>query len=103
MLALQGLNAFEVFNCICNTDDYNKWNNNVAETRIAGDNNQVSEVTRQSDEKTLYKLKIDEMTLRRRNITAQPTAYMQKLMNEYKDTATANKAAKKKTIMCHVS
>lgn len=64
----------------------------LAETRIAGDNNQVSEVTRQSDEKILYKLKIDEMTLRRRNITAQPTAYMKKLMNEYKDTVAVNKA-----------
>jgi hypothetical protein len=64
----------------------------LAETRIAGDNNQVSEVTRQSDEKVLYKLKIDENTLRRRNITAQPTEYMKKLMNEYKDTAAANKA-----------
>lgn len=64
----------------------------LAETRIAGDNNQVSEVTRQSDEKVLYKLKIDEMTLRRRNITAQPTAYMKKLMNEFKDTVAVNKA-----------
>ncbi len=54
----------------------------LAETRIAGDNNQVSEVTRQSDEKTLYKLKIDEITLQRRNITAQPTEYAKKLMRE---------------------
>lgn len=64
----------------------------LGETRIAGDNNQVSEVTRQSDEKVLYKLKIDENTLRRRNVTAQPTAYMKKLMNEYKDTVAVNKA-----------
>ena len=56
----------------------------LGETRIAGDNNQVSEVTRQSDEKVLYKLKIDEYTLRRRNITAQPTEYMKKLMAENK-------------------
>jgi len=55
----------------------------LGETRVAGDNNQVSEVTRQSDEKVLYKLKIDENTLRRRNITAQPTEYMKKLMAEY--------------------
>src|SRR5690606_36393343 len=34
------------------------YQSNIAETRIAGDNNQVSEVTRQSDEKILYKLKI---------------------------------------------
>ncbi len=58
----------------------------LGETRIAGDNNQVSEVTRQSDEKVLYKLKIDENTLRRRNITAQPTEYMKKIMAEYKDS-----------------
>ena len=64
----------------------------LAETRIAGDNNQVSEVTRQSDDKVLYKLKIDENTLRRRNVTAQPTEYMKKLMGEYKDTATVKKA-----------
>jgi hypothetical protein len=54
------------------------------ETRIAGDNNQVSEVTRQSDEKVLYKLKINEDALRRRNVTAQPTEYMKKKMAEYK-------------------
>lgn len=53
------------------------------ETRVAGDNNQVSEVTRQSDEKVLYKLKIDENTLKRRNVTAPPTEYMKKKMAEY--------------------
>ena len=60
----------------------------LAETRIAGDNNQVSEVTRQSDEKVLYKLKIDEMTLNRRNVTAQPTEYAKKLMRESRLTGT---------------
>jgi hypothetical protein len=64
----------------------------LAETRIAGDNNQVSEVTRQSDDKVLYKLKIDDNTLRRRNVSAQPTEYMKKLMGEYKDTVAAKKA-----------
>ncbi len=54
----------------------------LAESRIAGENNQVSEVTRQSDEKTLYKLKIDENTLRQRNISAPPTEYAKKLMRE---------------------
>ncbi|MEJ7627375.1 MAG: hypothetical protein WKF35_10965 [Ferruginibacter sp.] len=58
------------------------YQSSIAETRIAGDNNQVSEVTRQSDEKILYKLKIDEVTLNRRNITAQPTEYAKKLMRE---------------------
>ncbi len=66
----------------------------LGETRIAGDNNQVSEVTRQSDEKVLYKLKIDENVLRRRNVTAQPTEYMKKLMGEYQDAALEKKISK---------
>ncbi len=57
------------------------------ETRIAGTNDQVSEVTRQSDEKVLYKLKINEDALRRRNITAQPTTYMKQKMAEYNKPA----------------
>ncbi len=52
----------------------------LAESRIAGENNQVSEVTRQSDEKILYKLKIDDNTLRRRNVGSQPTTYMKRLI-----------------------
>ncbi len=54
----------------------------LAETRVAGDNNQLSEVTRQSDEKVLYKLKIDDNTLYRRNVTASPTEYAKKLARE---------------------
>ena len=72
------------------------YQSSLGETRIAGDNNQVSEVTRQSDEKILYKLKIDENTLRRRNMTAQPTEYMKKVMAEYIDTV-AEKRIKRPT------
>jgi hypothetical protein len=60
----------------------------LAESRIAGDNQQVSEVTQQSDEKVLYKLRIDENTLNRRNVTARPTEYAKKLMRESKLTTT---------------
>ena len=56
------------------------YESSLLETREAGDNHQVSEVTRQSDDKILYKLKIDENTLRRRNVNAPPTAYMKHLM-----------------------
>jgi hypothetical protein len=63
------------------------------ETRIAGDNNQVSEVTRQSDEKVLYKLKINEDALRRRNINAQPTEYMKKKIAEKKIIKDEQKVA----------
>jgi len=56
------------------------YESSVAETRVAGDNNQVSEVTRQSDEKTVYKLKIDDNVLRRRNVTVPPTTYMKRVV-----------------------
>ena len=64
----------------------------IVESKIAGENNQVSEVTRQSDDKSLYKLKIDENTLRRRNITALPTTYSKKLRREsrFTDVSKAN-------------
>jgi len=52
----------------------------ILETREAGEDNQVSEVTRESDDKILYKLRIDENTLRRRNVTAQATTYMEEVM-----------------------
>lgn len=54
----------------------------LLETRTAGDNSQVSEVTRQGDYKFLYRLRVDENTLRRRNITAKPTEFMKKLMEQ---------------------
>lgn len=54
----------------------------LLETRTAGDNQQVSEVTRQGDFKFLYRLRVDENTLRRRNVTARPTEYMKKLREE---------------------
>lgn len=56
------------------------YESSLLETREAGDNHQVSEVTRQSDDKILYKLKIDENALQRRNVGSTPTAYMKHLM-----------------------
>ncbi|MES2430663.1 MAG: hypothetical protein V4556_06965 [Bacteroidota bacterium] len=66
------------------------YQSSVAESRIAGENNQVSEVTRQSDEKAVYKIKIDENTLNRRNVTVPPTTYM-------KNIVMADKIAKEMT------
>jgi hypothetical protein len=51
----------------------------LLETRTAGDNSQVSEVIRQGDIKFLYRLKVDEAALRRRNVSAKPTEYRRKL------------------------
>jgi hypothetical protein len=56
----------------------------LLETRTAGDNQQVSEVVRQGDYKFLYRLKVDDNALRRRNISARPTEYMKKINEEEK-------------------
>ncbi|HEX7902538.1 MAG TPA: hypothetical protein VF487_01575 [Chitinophagaceae bacterium] len=60
------------------------YQSSLLETRVAGDNQQVSEVVKLGDVKLLYRLKVDENTLRRRNISARPTEYVRKLMEEEK-------------------
>lgn len=54
----------------------------LQETRGAGDNNLVSEVRREGDLKFLYKLRIDESALKRRNVNARPTEYIKKVQEQ---------------------
>lgn len=63
------------------------YQSSLLETRTAGDNSQISEVVKLGDMKLLYRLKVDENTLRRRNITARPTEYIKKLIEEEKKAA----------------
>lgn len=58
------------------------YQSSLLETRTAGDNQQVSEVVRLGDIKLLYRLRVDENTLRRRNVTARPTEYMKQQIDE---------------------
>jgi hypothetical protein len=51
------------------------YQSSLLETRIAGNNGQVSEVRREGDSKFLYKLKVDSVSLRKRNVNARPTEY----------------------------
>ncbi len=60
------------------------YQSSLLETRTAGDNQQVSEVVRQGDYKFLYRLRVDENTLRKRNVQTRPTEYMKKVMEEEK-------------------
>lgn len=74
------------------------YQSSLLETRNAGDRGQVSEVTQQSDLKMLYRLRVDSNTLKRRNVTARPTEYMKKVMQEaraQKGIATTYKPAEK--------
>ncbi len=58
------------------------YQSSILETRTAGDNTLVSEVVRQGDFKFLYRLRVDENTLRRRNVTAKPTEFIKKKLEE---------------------
>ncbi|HVS98585.1 MAG TPA: hypothetical protein VHE54_18965 [Puia sp.] len=54
----------------------------LTETKSAGDNGQVSEVRTEGDTKFLYRLKVDETALQRRNINARMTDYRKKTVEE---------------------
>lgn len=58
------------------------YQSSLLETRVAGDRGQVSEVVRQGNYKFLYKLRIDSLTLRRRNVNARPTEFLKKIISE---------------------
>ncbi len=60
------------------------YQSSLLETRVAGDNQQVSEVVKLGDVKLLYRLRVDENVLRRRNVTARPTDYMRQVQAEEK-------------------
>lgn len=67
------------------------YQSSMLETRTAGDNQQVSEVVKLGDVKLLYRLKVDENILRRRNITARPTEYMKQVIDAEKRNKNAAK------------
>jgi hypothetical protein len=51
----------------------------IIETRMSGDRDQLSETRREGNYKLLYKLKIDEAKLTKRNVNVKPTLYMEKI------------------------
>lgn len=55
------------------------YESSVIESRINGDVDQVSETRREGDYKLLYKLRVDEDRLKKRDINVRPTVYNQKL------------------------
>lgn len=73
---------FQVYKDSTYTFPITNYQSGLVETRIAGNNGQVSEVRREGDYKFLYKLKVDSLVLRRRNINARPTDYMKKLLQQ---------------------
>ena len=58
------------------------YQSSMLETRSAGDNSHVSETVKVGDMKLLYRLRVDESTLRKRNVTAKPTEYMKRVLED---------------------
>lgn len=54
------------------------YQSSLTETKTAGDQGQVSEVRQEGDLKFLYKLRVDENALRRKNVIARPTEFRKK-------------------------
>jgi hypothetical protein len=75
---------FQVFKDSTYTFPITNYQSTLLETRIAGNNGLVSEVRREGDFKFLYKLKVDEQALAKRNVNARPTEYIRKLTAEKK-------------------
>ncbi len=73
---------FQVYKDSTYTFPITNYQSTLLETRIAGNNGLVSEVRREGDYKFLYKLKVDEQALTKRNVSARPTEYIKKLTAE---------------------
>jgi hypothetical protein len=82
---------FQVYRDSTYTFPITNYQSSLLETRIAGNNGQVSEVRQEGDFKFLYKLKVDSIALKRRNINPKPTDFMKK-------TVDAKRAAEGKAI-----
>ncbi len=76
------ISYFQVYKDSTYTFPITNYQSSLLETRIAGDKGQVSEVRREGDYKFLYKLRVDSIALKKRNLNIRPTAYMKKVMDE---------------------
>ncbi|MBC8033517.1 MAG: hypothetical protein H7Y03_05190 [Chitinophagaceae bacterium] len=57
------------------------YQSSLVETKIAGEKGVVSEVRQEGDLKFLYRLKVDENLLKRRNVNPRPTEYRRKTID----------------------
>ena len=74
--------AFSITNDSAYVFPISNYQSGLLETKIAGDLGQVSEVRQEGNLKFLYKLKVDENALKRRNINPKPTEYRKRTMSE---------------------
>jgi hypothetical protein len=91
------ISFFQVYKDSTYTFPITNYQSSLLETRIAGDKGQVSEVRREGDYKFLYKLRVDSIALKKRNLNLRPTTYMKKVMDEVR-AAEGKAIVYKKTI-----
>jgi hypothetical protein len=75
---------FQVYKDSTYTFPITNYQSSLTETRAAGNNGQVSETRQEGDYKFLYKLKVNDDALNKRNVNARPTEYMKRLIAERK-------------------
>lgn len=100
--------AFSITNDSAYVFPLTNYQSSLTETKIGGDLGQVSEVRQEGNLKFLYKLKVDENTLKRRNINARPTEYRRKTTEalrissgeamKFKPAALGTDSSKKKDV-----
>lgn len=81
---------FSVYQDSTYTFPITNYQSSLLESKVAGNNDQVSEVRREGDYKFLYKLKVDSVALRKRNVNARPTEYIKGLIKNDRLAANAN-------------
>jgi hypothetical protein len=74
--------AFSITNDSAYVFPITNYQSGLLETKVAGDNGQVSEVRQEGNLKFLYKLKVDETALKRRNVNPRLTEYRRKTIAE---------------------
>lgn len=74
------ISYFKVYQDSTYTFPITNYQSSLIETRVAGNNDQVSEVRQEGDSKFLYKLRVDSITLRKRNINARPTDFVRRMI-----------------------
>ena len=81
---------FQVYKDSTYTFPITNYQSSLRESRVSGNNDQVSEVRREGDLLFLYKLKVDSIALRKRNVNPRPTEYVRELMRQ--DRISSGKA-----------
>lgn len=78
------ISYFRIYSDSTYTFPITNYQSSLLETRVAGNNDQVSEVRREGDYKFLYKLRVDSAALRKRNVNARPTDYVRRMITAEK-------------------